>query len=556
MAYDLVEPDMPRMVGTQLKLACALIESPLGSLLAGPLLKSFGIPKLLAFDVGDAPIAPLPILARPEKDRPTPDLDALADRPTPSSGEFHFETVAELRAAYRDGKTDPVQVAERAIAAIAAGEAQDPPMRTFFAHDKGDVLAQARASKERWDKGEPCGPLDGVPVAIKDEVNVRGYPTTLGTRFLGGEAAKEDGTGPARLRAAGAILLGKANMTEIGINPIGLQQHHGTPRNPYDPSRFTGGSSSGPGAAVAAGYGPISLGADGGGSIRIPAALCGAVGLKATFGRVSEHGVPPVCWSIAHLGPIAATARDCALAYAILAGPDPHDHLTETQPPVDLDRLEDDDLSDVTLGVYSQWFDDAQPDVVRECRRMLDHLKSKGAKVKEIVVEELEALRLAQAVTITSEMLVAQMPYFSEHKSKYAYDTRLILDSASRWSHQEYLHAQRIRFHVCRQFEALLAEVDAIVTPTTACTAPPIHPASHGGESDLTTTSRVMRFIAAGNFAGLPAISFPAGYDDDGLPVGFQALGRAYDEALLLRLAVAAESGVERRKPKVWSSLL
>jgi Asp-tRNA(Asn)/Glu-tRNA(Gln) amidotransferase A subunit family amidase len=558
MAYDLVEPNMPRMAGTKLKAVVGIIDSPFGGLLTNTLMKSFGIPQLRHFDVGDSPAAPAPMLSVPAKDRPTPDLEALADLPTPKLGAFQFESVADLRAAYKAGTTDPVQVAERALTAVEDSERHDPPFRLFIDQHRDDVLEQAAASKARWDKGELLGPLDGIPIAVKDEADVAGYPTTLGTRFYGAYrgVAKADATGPGRLRAAGGVLLGKANMTEIGISPIGEQPHHGLPRNPYDPSRYTGGSSSGPAATVAYGLCPISVGADGGGSIRIPAAHCGVVGLKATFGRVSEVGIPPVCWSVAHLGPIAATARDCALGYALMAGPDPDDALTAAQPPVDLERLEDTDLTGVTLGVYAEWFDHSDPQVVRECRRMLDHLCSKGATVKEIVVDGLDGLRLAHAVTIVSEMYAAQMPFLDKHAKDYALDTRLKFGAARSWGHLDYLHAQRVRFVMCQQFERLLHDVDAIVTPTSGCTAPVILPDALEGSSDLTLMSRVMRYAHAGNFTGLPTISFPAGYDDDGLPVGFQAMGRAYDEALLLRLAVAAEDGVDRQKPAHWTSLL
>lgn len=559
MTYDLIEPRLPRMAGAQLKIVTRLLESPVGAALGSTLLKQFGMPGLRATDVGDAPIAPLPVLAEPRNKSPaTPDLDALADAPTETHGDFRFESVADLRAAYREGRTDPVEVAERALAACADAEAHDPPLRIFFAQDKDDVLAQAKASKARWAKGEPQGVFDGVPVAIKDEVDVAGYPTTLGTSFVADErgVANADGTAPARFRAAGAVLLGKANMTEVGIGPVGLQVHHGTARNPYDAARYTGGSSAGSGAAVAAGLCPVSLGADGGGSVRNPASFCGAVGLKATYGRVSEHGVPPVCWSVAHLGPLAGTARDCALGYATIAGVDEHDALTRSQPTPDLERVEEGDLQDVTLGVYSEWFDHAEAGVVRECRKMLAHLQSRGAQVKEIEIPELEALRVAHAVTIAAEMLASQAPYLERFRHRYQWDVRLLFANIERFAATDYVHAQRVRHRACERFTALLDDVDAVVTPTNACTAPVIQPDSKDGESDLTQISRAMRFVFPANMTGQPAITFPAGYDDDGLPVGFQVMGRAWEESLLLRLAVAAEDGCPRRRPGFWRSLL
>jgi Asp-tRNA(Asn)/Glu-tRNA(Gln) amidotransferase A subunit family amidase len=488
MAYDLVEPKLPRLAGAQLRMVTRLLETSLGNPLAGTLMKQMGIPSLRDYETGKAPIAPMPLFGPPRNpDPPAPDTEALADSATPTHGEFRFESVADLRAAYREGTTDPVEVAERAIAAIRESEEHEPAMRVFFAHNADDVIAQATASKERWAKGEPMGPLDGIPIAIKDEVDVKGYKTSLGTRFHGdlhGEAAR-DGTGPARLRAAGGVLLGKANMTEMGIEAIGQQQHHGPARNPYNTDHYTGGSSSGPGAAVAAGMCPISLGADGGGSIRHPASFCGVVGLKATFGRVSEHGVPPVCWSVAHLGPLAGTARDCALGYALVAGRDPDDHQTEHQPTPDLERLEETSLEDVTLGIYAEWFDDADPDVVRECRKMVAHLESKGAHVKEIEVPDLDVLRIAHLVTIGTEMLTAVEPYLPERRAEFSWDCRLKFANLRHVTAVDYIQAQRVRHIMCRRFERILDEVDVIVTPTTGCTAPVIQKDGLDGENDL-----------------------------------------------------------------------
>ncbi len=213
-----------------------------------------------------------------------------------------------------------------------------------------------------------------------------------------------DATVVARLRAAGALLIGKANMHEIGINPNGANAHYGAARNPYDTARDPGGSSSGPAAAVAAGLCPIAIGADGGGSIRIPASLCGLVGLKPTFGRVSEAGAAPLCWSVAHIGPLGATVEDVALAYGLIAGPDTRDPNSQRQPAVGLagwnDRLT---WHGLTVGVYRPWFRHAAPAVVAANEAMLAQFERAGAQVREIVVPELDAMRLAHIIIILSE---------------------------------------------------------------------------------------------------------------------------------------------------------
>ncbi len=238
-----------------------------------------------------------------------------------------------------------------------------------------------RLAQERIRSGHPLSLLDGVPVAVKDEIDMKPYPTTVGTRFLGAAPAAEDSTVVARLRAAGALLVGKANMHEIGINPNGANAHYGMVRNPYDVRCDPGGSSSGSSAAVAAGLVPVAIGADGGGSIRIPAALCGIVGLKSTFGRVSEFGAAPLCWSVAHLGPLTASVEDAALTYGLVAGPDPSDPNTLVQPPVTLAGWNRTDLHGVRLGVYRDWFEHAAPEVVQTCKAMLETVKSAGAEI-------------------------------------------------------------------------------------------------------------------------------------------------------------------------------
>jgi Asp-tRNA(Asn)/Glu-tRNA(Gln) amidotransferase A subunit family amidase len=214
----------------------------------------------------------------------------------------------------------------------------------------------------------------------------------------------------ARLRAAGALIIGKANMHEIGIGVTGQNAHHGTPRNPYAPDHYTGGSSSGPAAAVAAGLCPAATGADGGGSIRIPSAFCGVVGLQPTFGRISSFGAAELTWSNDMYGPLAASVADAAILYTGMAGPDPRDPTTLNQPAMTLDGFDKTDLKGLTLGVYWPWFEHAAPQVVAACKQMLAELQSRGAQVREVTIPELDAARIGHLVTITSEMLAGLAP--------------------------------------------------------------------------------------------------------------------------------------------------
>ncbi|MEZ4365510.1 MAG: amidase [Kofleriaceae bacterium] len=452
-------------------------------------------------------------------------------------------------AGLRDGETDPSAVAARLCAAVADLDGDPTRLGVFIAHRPDEVARDAAAATARWREGRPRSPLDGVPIVVKDELDVAGYPTTLGTSFRT-EVARADAAVVARLRAAGAILLGKANMNEIGINPIGLNPHHGPARNPWDRGRITGGSSSGSAAAVAAGLCPISIGADGGGSVRIPAALCGVVGLKATFGRIPETGVPPLCWNVAHVGPLGLTVADVAAAYAVIAGPDDGDLASLAQPPPDLARLADDDLRGLRLGVCTPYFEDAEPDVVARCRDAVRALEARGAEVIELPAPDLNTLLWSHAVIILSEMAAAMRSARGE-LSRFALDSRTNLAFGRHFLATDLVHAMRHRQRITLETLALLREVDVLVTPTTATTAPAIPERTlPDGESNLPVVDALMRFVRLGNLTGLPALAVPCGLDGRGLPVSVQLLGRPYEEALLLRAGRVIEAATPRATPR------
>ncbi|HHQ49024.1 MAG TPA: amidase [Acidobacteria bacterium] len=555
-SYDLASVKLPKAGGAALAALVRAMEGPLRGLLIGNLLKNAGVTGFRRLVIDEPPSC------RPELG--SGGDDATANGPAkpvlPSTapdvpGE-RPPGVRDFAEAYRTGRTGPVEVAERVLAAIEASDAGAAPLRAFIAFDREAVLRQARASAERLARGEPLGPLDGVPVAVKDEVDMLPHPTTVGTRFLGAAPPPRDATVVARLRAAGAVLLGKTNMHEIGIAPTGFNPHHGQVRNPYDPDRDTGGSSSGSAAAVAAGLCPLAVGADGGGSIRIPSSFCGVVGLKATFGRVSEAGAAPLCWSVAHLGPIAATVEDAALGYAVMAGPDPRDPGTLAQPAPAAPDLQRRDLRGTTVGIFRPWFEHAQPAVVEACERAVRTLERAGARLHEVHIPDLDAVRVAHAVTILSEMAAAMAPWDGEHRKDFGLDSRLLLALAREFTATDYVLAQRVRTRAVRRFLAVLEEVDVLATPAAAVTAPPIPRDLARGESDTSTVVEVMRFAFPGNFTGLPAVVVPVGYDPSGLPIGLQLMGRPWHEHRLLELARTVEATVERRRPGRFFDIL
>lgn len=559
MKYDLNHVHVPRMAGAGLSILASLLESPLTRWLLMPkLLKDGGVTDFRKQNPTEAPtlhpLGPLSTNANVPSMPTSPDtIQASVARDG-----FHFASAADFARAYRNGSTTPTQVAERVLGAIEQAEQkQTPPLRAIIKSDRADLLAQAAESAERLASGRARSVLEGVPVAIKDEIDQTPFGTSVGTRFLGKEPATADATVVARLRAAGALLIGKANMYEIGISPTGNNPHFGFARNPYNTGHDTGGSSSGSGAAVGAGLCPIAIGADGGGSIRVPAALCGVFGIKATFGRVSEAGAAPLCWSVAHVGPLAATASDLVLGYLASAGPDPRDPLSMHQPTPTAPLRAPSDLSHLRIGVFTEWFEDASSEVVAANREMLDRFKKRGAVVKEIQIPQLGVMRTAHAVTILSEMAAAMEPYYKAHRKDFGLGTRINLALARQFTNLDYLRAQRFRTTALASFAQAFSEVDLIATPATATTAPPIRKDSvPKGESNLTVITELMRFIIPGNFCGLPGVSFPVGYDSTGLPIGMHLAAAHWREELLLEMALASESELTRQKPKVYFDLL
>lgn len=554
--YALADLKLPRLAGAALRLFTYLLEhAPTRAPLSRLLFHKAGIRGLC-----QRPIDGLPLLEPylPATDAVTPTAtEALeAALAAPWYNRSAQPGVLDYARAYRKGLTTPEGVAEQALAAIAASDAHQPPLRAFIASFAEDVRQQAAAAGQRWRLGRPRGPFDGVPVSVKDEFDQAPYPTTLGTRFLK-QPRDSDASVVTRLRAAGAVLLGKTNMHELGGGVTGSNPHHGTVRNPWHPEHHSGGSSSGAAAAVAAGLCPLAVAADGGGSIRIPAALCGVVGLKPTYGRISRAGAGCQGSTVTHAGTLTGNVQDAALALALLAGRDDRDYATLWQPPLDLTRLAETDLNGLTVGIYPPWFEQAAPAVVAGGDALLRQLETHGVHRRDIRLPDLEAGRIAHAITILVEMADAVASCYADHRRDFSLEIRSLLVLGRRLDAGDYRQAQRWRQRLLSHCLAAFEEVDLIVTPTTPCTAPPITAAAlTHGESNLALVTALMRFTTLANLTGLPAITFPVGYDPQGLPIGLQAMARPWQEATLLRLAWVAETLVERRRPLVYYNLL
>ncbi|XP_028233341.1 fatty acid amide hydrolase-like isoform X3 [Glycine soja] len=483
-----------------------------------------------------------------------------------TNSSFSRWTIMDYSRAYSSGEITPLMVAERFIAAV--NESSKPPLRMgFFIHySADDILRQANESTLRYKKvhvfaGEPISVLDGVPVAIKDEMDCLPYPTTGGTKWLHRERpCTDDACCVKRLRLCGAILVGKTNMHELGVGISGINPHYGAARNPYDTNKISGGSSSGSATVVSAGLCPVALGVDGGGSVRVPASLCGVVGLKPTFGRVPHSGVLPLNWTVGMVGILAGTVEDALITYAAISGEisshQPSNMLTKINLPL-LPLTKS--ICDIKLAKYGKWFDDCSDDVILCCSRALRKLQDHyGWKTIDVTIPDIEAMRLAHYLTIGSECSTWFDSFGEKYFAEFGWDARVALNIYGAFSGKEYIKAQKLRNRQLQFHMKIFAEADVIVSPTTGVTAYSIQDdALKTGELDYVNGAALVRYSISGNFLGLPAVTVPVGYDKLGLPIGLQFIGRPWAEATLIHLAFATQAiCLEYRKPKIFYDLL
>jgi aspartyl-tRNA(Asn)/glutamyl-tRNA(Gln) amidotransferase subunit A len=458
--------------------------------------------------------------------------------------------VLDLASAIAARRLSPVEVVRALLARI---EAHDGRLRSYLAVFAEPALEEARAAEAAVVAGRPLGPLHGVPFAVKDLFAVAGTPTTAGTRFLA-EPAPHDSTAVARLRAAGAILLGKLNLHEFAYGPEGLNPHHGSPWNPWDPAthRLPGGSSSGSAVAVAAGLTPAALGTDTGGSIRIPAACCGTVGLKPTYGRVSRAGVVPLSWSLDHVGPLTRSVADAAALLAVLAGSDPADPSSRALPVPDYVGGLTGPVKGLRVGLLREYVAQADPEVssaVTEAVRVLEGL---GCAVRDVALPRARYGLAASYAVLSSEALAYHEPLFRRYAGLYAPDVRRRLAVGAFLTAADYLKGQRARQLIREEIDARLGEVDCLVAPTLPMAAPPITAAEvRIGDRVESTRLALTAFTRLFNLGGHPAVVLPCGFSRDGLPLSLQIAGRAFEEGTVLRLAAAYEKATEwhRHRP-------
>ncbi|XP_065869684.1 fatty acid amide hydrolase [Euphorbia lathyris] len=480
---------------------------------------------------------------------------------------FRYWKIRDYAHAYRTKLVTPSMVAENIISVIEEFNKRKPPTPLLISFDKEEVRKQAAASTQRFEEGNPLSILDGIFMAIKDDIDCYPHPSKGGTTWMHEvRSVEKDAVCVSRLRSCGVIFVGKANMHELGMGTTGNNSNYGTTRNPHAMDRYTGGSSSGPAAIVASGLCSAALGTDGGGSVRIPSSLCGVVGLKSTYGRTDMGGSLCGCGTVEVIGPIASSVEDVMLVYSAMLGSSPEDRISIKPSPPCLPSLSSyenmDILGSLRLGKYTTWFNDVHStDISNACEDILNLLlKTHGCQIEEIVIPELEEMRLAHVVSIGSEVLCSLNHDLNDGKgARLTYDTRTSVALFQSFSAADYVAAQCIRRRLMYHFMEIFKKVDVIVTPTTGMTAPIIPPtALKYGETDMQVTAYLMRFVISANLLGLPAISIPVGYDKQGLPIGLQLIGRPWGEATLLRLASAVEElhGKPKKQPASFYDVL
>jgi len=451
-----------------------------------------------------------------------------------------WKSMGELARLVATKAVTPVEVVQAHLDRIGA---LDGTIKSYITVMGDSARAAAKAAEARVNARETLGPLHGVPIGLKDLYCTKGVKTTGGSRILGNWMPTEDATVVTRLADAGGIMLGKLNMHEFAYGPEGLNAHYGTPWNPWDRNthRICGGSSSGSGAAVAAGLCAGALGSDTGGSIRIPSSLCGLTGLKPTYGRVSRAGALPLAWSLDHVGPMCRSAADCALMLGAMAGYDPRDPSTSVLPVPDYAAALTGQVTGLRIGLLGRFFLESAGAPQRQAtEQAVKTLEGLGASVREITLEQMKHAAAASAAVISAESYAYHEPWLRTRATEYGPDVRERLLVGAFVSGSEYLKGQRVRRLIRDEVDRVLGDVDVLIAPTLPIAAVPVgaREVDIDGKPQPVRPSLV-RYTRPFNVSGHPVASVPCGFTVDGLPIGMQVIGRTFDEATVLRLADA-----------------
>jgi aspartyl-tRNA(Asn)/glutamyl-tRNA(Gln) amidotransferase subunit A len=453
--------------------------------------------------------------------------------------EFDVPTLASK---LRGMEISPVELTAAYLERI---EQIDGKLRCYITVTAHQARAAARHAEQEILSGNWRGPFHGVPVALKDLCSTKGIRTTAGSQILAEYVPDFDCTVWNRLAAAGAILLGKLNLHEFAAGATNSNPHWGTCRNPYNLERIPGGSSGGSAAAIVAGMAPATIGTDTGGSIRIPAAFCGCVGMKQTWSRVSRHGVLPLADSLDHAGPITRTVTDAALMLQVIAGHDPNDGTSSHEPVPDYAASCTREIKGKRIGAIRELRTGLEAEVAASFDAALAKLGDLGTELSEVSIPAIEQVS-AIATTITfAEAAEYHQPYLRTRADEYGKDVRRALEAGMLLPAVHYIRAQRARAVLLAQALSVLERCDVLVAPTTGIPAPRIGVGAtalmpDGQPVDMVAT--ILRFTAPFNITGQPALALPTGLSPEGLPLSMQIIGRPFDEASVFQIAAAYEA--------------
>ena len=466
--------------------------------------------------------------------------------------EICYQSAGQLSKLIERGEISPVEIIEAHLKRI---ELTEPVLNSFITLTSEQALAAAQKAESEIGSGNYRGPLHGIPVGLKDLFNTGGVKTTSGSRIFDNFIPERDCTVAARFNNAGAILLGKLNMHQFAYGPTGENPDYGHMHNPWNPEHYAGGSSGGSGSATASGQCTVTMGSDTGGSVRIPASLCGIVGLKPTYGLISRYGLTPLAWSMDHPGPMVRTVEDAAIVLNAISGPDPNDKTTYNHQSEDYTAALTGDIKGLKIGIVKEYFDDLiHPDVDRAVREALNKLEELGAHVTEISFPMYFDSQSISSTILMAEASAYHRDLLINQGDKLYEPVRLRLQSGLFISAVDYIRAQQARAKFNEEALKLMKDVDLLAGPTEPVPAPPLlSPNVTLQGKTLGITPALTQYTRPYNITGFPAISVPCGFSEDGLPIGLQLAGRPFDEMTVLRAAYAYEQSTtwSRVRPKI-----
>jgi len=455
------------------------------------------------------------------------------------SGDLALLSAAACAREIRSGAVRSRAATEACLARIAAWQ---PRLNAFIDLRAGEARAAADAADSEVKRGRFAGALHGVPLAQKDMYYRKGRVSTCGSKIRRDFVAPTTATALARLDAAGAVDLGTLNMVEFAMGPTGHNWHFGHCRNAWDTTRITGGSSSGSGAGVAARLFYGALGSDTGGSIRLPAAFCGTVGIKPTWGRVSRAGAMPLSHTLDTIGPLTRTVEDAALILGLIAGADPADPTASAEEVPDYLAALSGGVAGLTIGVPTRFFvEDIDPEIAAALDAARREFAAAGARVIDVPIPDLAPVNMHMAIVAVVESAAIHRPWMIARPQDYSDQVRARLEIGFGVPAVDYADALRARGPALREFIATsFTACDALLAPAVPFAAPPIDDATYPpGPEMQAQLVRISRLTRPANYLGLPALSIPAGFSSAGLPLGLQLMGRPFDEATLFRLGHA-----------------